>query len=94
MMGFTSSDGTTIEDIQVQSSEGKKIHLEKLDETRCSTPLSSIKIPNQEYQNPSPFEEYDSYPSPVWAINTPNSHDILDQTFLSDEAMMEVMSIS
>ena len=65
-----------------------------LDETRSSTPLSSIEIPNQGNQNPSPLEEYDPYTSPVWDINTPNNHDILDQTFSSDEAIMEVMNIS
>ena len=27
-------------------------------------------------QNPSPLEEYDPYTSPVWAIDTPNIHDI------------------
>ena len=64
--------------------------------------MSAIEILNQSIQNasassnqnPSPLEEYDLYPSAVWAINTPNSHDILDQTLSSDEAIMEVMNIS
>ena len=45
-------------------------------------------------QTPIPKEEYDLYTSPVWVIDTPNTHDILDQTFLSDESIMEVMNIS
>ena len=64
--------------------------------------MSAIEILNQSIQNasteldqnPYPLEEYDLYTSPVWAINTPNSHDILDQTFSYDEAIMEVMNIS
>ena len=68
-MGSTSSDGTTIEDIQVQTSEGKEIHSEKLDETRSSIPFSTIEMSYQEIQNvlveldpnPSPLEEYDTY---------------------------------
>ena len=101
-MGSTSSYGTMVADIQVQTSKGKEIHSDILDETRSSTPLSAIEISNQEIQNasadsnqnPSPLEEYDMYTSPVWAIHTPNSHDILDQNFSSDEAIMEVMNIS
>ena len=64
--------------------------------------MSTIEISYQEIQNasvdsdqnPSPLEEYDPYTSPVWAINNPNIHDILDQIFSSDEAIMEVMNIS
>ena len=73
-----------------------------IDETRSSTPFSTIDISNQPIQNastdsdqnPSPLEEYDPYTSPIWAINTPNIHDILYQIFSSDEAIMEVMNIS
>ena len=45
-------------------------------------------------QNPFPLEEYDPYTSPVLAIDTLNIHDILDQTFSSNEAIMELMNIS
>ena len=38
-IGSTSSNGTMIEDIQVQTSEGKEIHLEKLGGILNSTPL-------------------------------------------------------
>ena len=65
-------------------------------------PLYSTEISNQGIQNASadsdtiqsPLEENDLYTSHVWAINTPNSHDILDQTFSFDESIMEVMNIS
>ena len=101
-MGSTSLDGTTITNIQVQNSEGKEIYLEKIDETRSNTPLYSIEMPDQGIQNasmdldqnPSPLEEYDPYMSPIWDIDTPNIHHILDQTFSSDEAIMEVINIS
>ena len=101
-MGSTSSNGTTIANIQVQTSNGKEIHLETLGETRSITPLSAIEISYQAIQNasvdldqnPSPLEEYDLYTSPAWAINTPNSYDILDQTFSYDEVIMEFMNIS
>ena len=74
-MGFTSWDRTTIVDIQVQTSEGKEIHLKKLDETRSSTTLYAIEMSYQEIQNvsadldqnPSPSEEYVLYTSPIWA---------------------------
>ena len=101
-MRSTSSNGTTVEDIQVQTTEGKEIHSEKLDETTSYTPLYPIEMLYQEIQNvstdldrnPSPLEEYDLYTSPVWAIDAPNIHDILDQNFSSDESIMEVMNIS
>ena len=101
MMGSTSSDGTVIDEIQVQTSEGKEIHQEKLYETVSSTPLSTIEMSYQENQmasadldqNPSPREEYDPYTSLIWDINIPNTHDLLDQTFSSDEAIMEIMNI-
>ena len=91
-----------IEDIQVQSSEGKEIHSEKLGETRSSTPLSTIEMSYQAIQNaladldqnPSPLEEYDLYTLHVWDIDTPKIHEILDQTFSYDEAIMEVMNQS
>ena len=75
--------------------------METLDETRSSTPLSAIEMSYQAIQNvstdldqnPSPLEEYEPYTSPIWAIDTPNIHDIVDQTFSSDEAIMEVMNI-
>ena len=64
--------------------------------------MSAIEILNQSIQNasassnqnPSPLEEYDPYTSPVWAINTPNIHEILDQTLSCDEDIMEIMNIS
>ena len=100
-MGSTSSDGTTVVDIQVQTCKVNEIQLETLDETKSSTPLYAIEISNQAIQNladsdqnPSPLEEYDPYTSPIWAINTPNNHDFLDQKFSSDEDIMEVMNIS
>ena len=101
-MGSTSSDGTTVVDIQVQTCKGNEIQLETLHETKSSTPLSTIEISTlaiqntsvDSDQNPSPLEEYDLNTSPVWAINTPNRNDILDQTFSFDEAIMEVMNIS
>ena len=70
----------------------KEIHLEKIDQTRSSTPLSSIQISYQAIQNtsadldqnPSPIEEYYPYMSPVWALDTPNTHDLLAQTFSSN----------
>ena len=85
--GSSSSDGNTVEEIQVQTSEGKEIHSEKLDETRSSTPLPAIEMSYQAIQNtsvdldqnPSPIEEYYLYTSPVWALDTPNTHDLLDQ---------------
>ena len=63
--------------------------------------MYAIEISNQGIQNasadsdqhPSPLEEYDPYTSPVWVINNPNSHDILDKTFSSNEAIMKVMNI-
>ena len=69
----------------------KEIHLEKLDETRSSTPLSTIEMSYQEIQNSStylgqnhsPLEEYNPLSSPVWAIDTLNTHDLLDQTTIS-----------
>ena len=102
MIGTTSSNGTTVEEKQVQTSEGKEIHLEKLGETKSSTPLSSIQMSYQAIQNtsadldqnPSPIEEYYPYMSPVWALDTPNTHDLLDQNFSSDEDILEVMNIS
>ena len=101
-MGSTSSDETTIENIQVQTSEGKEIHLEKNCETRSSTTLCAIEMSYQAIQNVStdldqnhsPLEEYDLYTSLVWVIDTPNIHDLLDQTFSFDEVIMEVMNIS
>ena len=91
-----------VADIQVQTSEGKEIHLEKLDETESRTPLSAIEISYQAIQNysieldqnPSPLEECDLYTSLIWAINTPNTHDILDQKISYNESIMEVMNIS
>ena len=64
--------------------------------------MSGIEISNQAIQNasadldqnPSPLEKYDPYTSLVWAIDTHNIHDILDQTFSFDEAIMEVMNVS
>ena len=91
-----------IEDIQVQTSEGKEVHLEKLGGILSSTPLFVVEFSFQAIQmtsvdldqNPSPKEEYDPYISPIWAINTPNTHDLLDKTFSSDEDFLEVMNIS
>ena len=52
-MGSTSSDGTTVVDIQVQTCKGNEIQLETLDETKSSTPLSTIEISTLAIQNTS-----------------------------------------
>ena len=89
-----------IEDIQVQTSEGKEIHLEKLGGILSSTPLFVVEFSFQAIQmtlvdldqNPSPKEEYDMYNSCVWDVDTTNSHGLFDKTFSSTEYIMEVMN--
>ena len=73
MLGYTSLDGTTVEEVQVQTSEWKEIHSKKIDEIVSSTPLSAVELSYQAIQmssidldqNPSPKEEYDPYISPI-----------------------------
>ena len=101
-MGSTSSHGTMVDEIQVQTSEGKEKYSKNIDETRSSTPSYAIEMSYHAIQNasvhldqnPSLLEEYDPYTSPVWDIDSPNIHDILDQIFSSNEAITEVMNIS
>ena len=52
-MGSTSSDGTTVVDIQVQTCKVNEIQLETLDKTKSSTPLSTIEISTLAIQNTS-----------------------------------------
>ena len=47
-----------------------------------------------EYQNPPSQKQYDPYTSPTLAINAPKLHDILDQIFSSNEAILEVVNVS